>query len=130
LLVGDLNRLYRTEGALHTFENNPSCFEWIEANDGERNVISYLRKGNSSEPTILVACNFSPVPRDSYRLGVSEKGFWREIFNSDAKHYGGSGHGNFGGIETTPFGLHDRPYSMTIDLPPLSAVFLRKEAGQ
>ncbi|MBV8708221.1 MAG: 1,4-alpha-glucan branching protein GlgB [Acidobacteriaceae bacterium] len=127
LLIGDLNRLYRTEGALHTSETSPSCFEWIEANDGERNVISYLRKGNASEPTILVACNFSPVPRDSYRLGVSEKGFWREIFNSDAKHYGGSGRGNFGGIETTPFGLHGRNYSITLDLPPLGVVFLRKE---
>ncbi|MBV9939453.1 MAG: 1,4-alpha-glucan branching protein GlgB [Acidobacteriaceae bacterium] len=129
LLIGDLNRLYRTEGALHTSETSPSCFEWIEANDGERNVISYLRKGNASEPTILVACNFSPVPRDSYRLGVSEKGFWREIFNSDAKHYGGSGRGNFGGIKTTPFGLHGRDYSITLDLPPLGAVFLRKEEG-
>ena len=127
LLIGDLNRLYRTEGALHTSETNPSSFEWIDANDGERNVLSYLRKGNASEPTILIACNFSPVPRDSYRLGVSEKGFWREIFNSDAKHYGGSGRGNFGGIETTPFGLHGRNYSITLDLPPLGVVFLRKE---
>lgn len=129
LLVGDLNRLYRTEGALHTLENQPSCFEWIEANDGERNVISYLRKGNTSEPPILVICNFSPVPRDSYRLGVPRKGFWWEIFNSDAKHYGGSGRGNFGGIEATPFGLHGRSYSITVDLPPLAAVFLRAELG-
>jgi 1,4-alpha-glucan branching enzyme len=128
LLIGDLNRLYRTEGALHTSENDPSCFEWIEANDAEHNVIGYIRKGNSSEPMILVACNFSPVPRDNYRLGVPENGFWREIFNSDAKHYGGSGRGNFGGIETTPFGLHGRNHSITVDLPPLGAVFLRKEA--
>jgi 1,4-alpha-glucan branching enzyme len=67
------------------------------------------------------------VPRDNYRLGVPERGFWREIFNSDAKHYGGSGRGNFGGMKTTPLGLHGRSHSITIDLPPLGAVFLRKE---
>jgi 1,4-alpha-glucan branching enzyme len=126
LLIGDLNRLYRTEGALHTFETNPACFEWIEASDGERNVLAYLRKGNSSEPIILVACNFSPVPRDNYRLGVPVKGFWHEMFNSDAKHYGGSGHGNFGGIEAVPFASHGRNYSITLDIPPLGAVFLRQ----
>ena len=76
---------------------------------------------------MLVACNFTPVPRPNYRLGAPYGGFWREILNSDATEYGGSGQGNFGGVETVPIGLHGRPYSLTLTLPPLAAVFFKSE---
>jgi 1,4-alpha-glucan branching enzyme len=127
LLVGDLNRVYRTEGALHAGETTPATFEWIDVHDGEKNVLSFLRKGPALEQRIVVACNFSPVPRTNYRIGVPGKGFWREIFNSDAKQYGGTGRGNFGGVETVPVPAHGRNQSLTVDLPPLAVLFFRLE---
>jgi 1,4-alpha-glucan branching enzyme len=128
LLVGELNHLYRTEPALQTSENTPSSFEWIDVHDSEKNVLSFLRKGQSVNEAIAVVMNFSPIPRDNYRIGVPHKGFLKEIFNSDAKQFGGTGRGNFGGVETVPIPLHGRDDSITIDLPPLAAVFFRWEA--
>ena len=125
LLVGDLNRLYRSEGALHNMETKPATFEWIDATDADRNIISFLRNGASQDEKLLVICNFSPVPRDSYRVGAPLKGFWKEILNTDAKQYGGSGWGNFGGVSTVPFALHGRDYSLTVNVPPLAVVYLR-----
>jgi 1,4-alpha-glucan branching enzyme len=125
LLVGELNHLYRSESALQTCENTSSSFEWIDVHDAEKNVMSFLRKGRSAAEAIAVVLNFSPVPRDNYRIGVPHKGFWKELFNSDAKHFGGSGRGNFGGVETVPIPLHGRNNSITIGLPPLAAVFFR-----
>ena len=129
LLIGDLNRLYRTESGLQTCENLPASFEWIDVHDAEKNVLSFLRKGRSESEVIAVVCSFSPVPRTSYRMGVPRKGLWKEILNSDATQYGGSGKGNLGGVETVPIPLHGRNYSITIDLPPLAAVFFRWEEG-
>ncbi|MDP8958645.1 MAG: 1,4-alpha-glucan branching protein GlgB [Actinomycetota bacterium] len=128
-LVGDLNRLYREEPALHELDLDPSGFEWIDANDAAASSLSFLRKGASSPHPVLVVCNFTPVPRRNYRVGVPLPGRWNEVFNSDAKEYGGSGHGNFGGVETGPFPppRHGRPYSLDLVLPPLGAVFLRHE---
>ncbi|MBV9404509.1 MAG: 1,4-alpha-glucan branching protein GlgB [Acidobacteriaceae bacterium] len=128
LLIGDLNALYRTEPALHTCENSAASFEWIDVHDSEKNVLSFLRKGRSSGEIIAIIGNFSPVPRSSYRIGVPRKGFWKEILNSDATQYGGSGKGNFGGVDTVPIPLHGRNYSITIDLPPLAAVFFKWSA--
>jgi 1,4-alpha-glucan branching enzyme len=125
LLVGDLNRLYRSEGALHAIETKPATFEWIDAADAERNVIAFLRNGAAENEKLLVICNFSPVPRDSYRVGAPLKGFWKEVLNTDAKQYGGSGRGNYGGMETVPFPLHGRRYSLTVNLPPLAVVYLK-----
>jgi 1,4-alpha-glucan branching enzyme len=125
LLIGDLNRLYREEPALVTCEITPNSFEWLDLHDAENNVLSFLRKGASADQMIAALFNFSPVPRDSYRLGVPRKGHWREIFNSDARIYGGTGRGNFGGVETVPFPLHGRDYSITVNIPPLGAVYLR-----
>ncbi|MBV9444023.1 MAG: 1,4-alpha-glucan branching protein GlgB, partial [Acidobacteriaceae bacterium] len=125
LMLGDLNRLYRAEPGLHTAEHSDASFEWIEAHDAERNVLAYLRKGRSLEEEILVLCNFSAIPQMNYRAGVPLKGSWRELFNSDAATYGGSGRGNFGGVRTVPVPLHGHDYSVTIDLPALAAVFFR-----
>jgi len=125
LLIGELNHLYRCEPALQTCENTAATFEWIDVHDAEKNVLSFLRKGRTETEMVAAVLNFSPVPRDNYRIGVPHKGFWKEIFNSDAKHFGGTGRGNFGGVETVPIPLHGRNQSLTISLPPLGAVFFR-----
>ena len=127
LLLGDLNRLYREEPALVCAEITPSSFEWIDLHDAEKNVLSFLRKGQSPGQLIAAVFNFSPVPRDSYRLGLPNKGHWIEIFNSDATIYGGTGRGNFGGVDTVPIPLHGRNYSITINIPPLAALYFRWE---
>jgi 1,4-alpha-glucan branching enzyme len=77
---------------------------------------------------LIVVCNFTPLPRHNYRVGVSRSGYWREILNSDAKEYGGSGHGNFGGMETSPIPYHGRPHSINLTLPPLGVIFLKADA--
>lgn len=128
LLVGDLNSAYRTEPALHTSENSIDSFEWIDVHDAEKNVLSFLRKGRGERDLMAVICNFSPVPRANYRVGVPEKGFWRERLNTDAKQYGGTGRGNFGGVEAVPVPNHGREFSLTVDLPPLAAVYFRLES--
>ena len=97
----ELNYIYKTEPALFENDFDNSGFEWVDCRDAERGVISFMRKA-SNNTNILVICNFTPVPRDNYRVGVSQKGSWKEILNSDAKEYGGSGRGNMGAVETSP----------------------------
>ncbi|HLJ45972.1 MAG TPA: 1,4-alpha-glucan branching protein GlgB [Bryobacteraceae bacterium] len=122
LLVGDLNHLYRDRAALHDGEFSSSSFEWIDDHDSEKNVLSFLRKGRKGE-LIAIVCNFSPVPRPNYRIGVPAPGFWKELLNTDAKLYGGSGQGNMGGVSSSPVPLHGRMHSLTITLPPLAVVW-------
>jgi 1,4-alpha-glucan branching enzyme len=121
----DLNRLYRGEPALHEMDCHPAGFEWIDCDDADSSAVTLIRKGKSSSTIILVACNFTPVPRYSYRLGSPRSGYWQEILNSDAGDYGGSNMGNLGGVETVPVPLHGRPHSLTITLPPLSVSFFK-----
>ena len=125
--VQDLNRLYRSEPALHEMDCDPAGFEWIDCDDADSSAVTLIRKGKSSSTLILVVCNFTPVPRYSYRLGSPRSGYWQEILNSDASQYGGSNMGNLGGVETVPVPLHGRPYSLTITLPPLSVCFFRNQ---
>jgi 1,4-alpha-glucan branching enzyme len=124
--VQDLNAMYRSEPALHLNDCNPSGFEWIDCNDSDGSTISFIRKGDSGDETILAVCNFTPVPRYNYRVGVPYGGSWKEIINSDAKEYGGSGHGNLGGVEASAVPLHNRRYSLTLTMPPLGIVFFKK----
>jgi 1,4-alpha-glucan branching enzyme len=121
-----LNRLYREELALHELELDPAGFEWVDCNDTASSVVSLLRKGKRPEDTILIVCNFTPVPRDNYRIGVSFPGFWRELLNSDAKEYAGSGVGNMGGKEAEEIPTHGRPYSLSLTLPPLGIEFFKR----
>lgn len=125
--VTDLNQLYKNEPALHELDFDQAGFEWIDCNDSQQSTLSLLRKGRSTEDTIVIACNFTPVPHHNYRVGVPEGGLWREILNSDAQEYDGSGQGNFGavGAETTSF--HGRPYSVNITLPPLAIVYFKRD---
>ena len=127
--VTDLNQLYKNEPALHELDFDQAGFEWIDCNDSQQSTLSLLRKGLSTEDTIVIACNFTPVPHHNYRVGVPEGGLWREILNSDAQEYDGSGQGNFGavGAETTSF--HGRPYSVNITLPPLAIVYFKRDAA-
>jgi 1,4-alpha-glucan branching enzyme len=125
--VRDLNRVLRENPALHVNDFDPSGFEWVDCTDAESSVISLLRKGRPGDPEILVVLNFTPIPRQSYRIGVPRPGFWREILNGDAQHYGGSGWGNLGGQEAAPVGAHGRLYSLALTLPPLSALFFRRD---
>jgi 1,4-alpha-glucan branching enzyme len=121
----DLNRLYRQEPALHELDCDSGGFEWIDCGDAESSVVSLMRKARSSSAIVLVVCNFTPVPRQNYRLGAPHGGSWQEILNSDAHQYGGSNMGNLGGLEATPIPLHGRPYSLTLTLPPLAVLFFR-----
>ncbi len=124
--VEQLNRLYRTEPALYELDNDPAGFEWVDCNDTGASVISLLRKGKKPEDTILVVCNFTPVPREGYRIGVPFDGFWRELLNSDAADYGGSGMGNLGGKQAEAVPTHGRPYSLSLSLPPLGIEFFKR----
>lgn len=126
-LVRDLNTLYKSEPALHELDFSPEGFEWLDANDSINSVLSFFRKSKSGEQ-VLCVFNLTPVPRVNYRLGVSQSGRWKEILNSDAKIYGGSGHGNFGEVKTTPTPAHGRDHSLNLTLPPMSALFLKFEA--
>jgi 1,4-alpha-glucan branching enzyme len=125
-----LNRAYCSEGALHWFDNDPQGFEWVDCNDAPASVISLLRKGKSADDAVLVACNFTPVPRVGYKVGVPSSGYWKEILNSDAREYGGGGIGNMGGAEALPESVHGRPHSLRLTLPPLGALFLKKASSQ
>jgi 1,4-alpha-glucan branching enzyme len=126
-LVEDLNRVYKNEPALYELDCDPAGFEWIDASDTESSVLSFMRKGHSTDDILLVVCNFTPAPRYNYRVGVPRGGFWREVLNSDSEEYWGSGHGNLGGAEAAPISFHGRPYSLNLTLPPLAAVFLKSE---
>jgi 1,4-alpha-glucan branching enzyme len=123
-----LNTAYRNEPALHALDCDPSGFEWIDTHDSEHSVISLLRKSPDGREQIAVVCNFTPVPRNNYRIGAPRGGFWRELLNSDASEHGGSGHGNLGGVEASPVPCLGRMHSLTLTLPPLAAVFLKSEA--
>jgi 1,4-alpha-glucan branching enzyme len=123
--VADLNRIYRSEPAMHELDFDWQGFDWIDCNDSDQSVISLVRKGKSQEEVVLVVCNFTPVPRYDYRIGVPTGGFWRELLNSDAGDYGGSGLGNFGGVQADEISHHGQPYSVNLNLPPLAIAFFK-----
>jgi 1,4-alpha-glucan branching enzyme len=123
--VADLNRVCREQPALHEVDFDWTGFEWIDCNDVDASTLTFLRRGRRPEDVVLVACNFTPVPRLNYRLGVPCGGFWQELLNSDAQEYGGSGLGNAGGLDADPWPHHGRPFSLNLTLPPLGVVFLR-----
>jgi 1,4-alpha-glucan branching enzyme len=124
--VGDLNHIYRTQPALHELDFSEDGFSWVDVQSVERSTVSFLRKSKAGEDTLLVACNFTPVPQYNYRVGVPQGGYWEEILNSDAELYGGSGHGNMGHLEASPvpyYGQYD--HSLSLTLPPLGILFFK-----
>ena len=127
--VSDLNRCYRGQAALHELDCEAGGFEWVDCNDDEQSTLSYLRLARGARESVLVVCNFTPVPREGFRVGVPRGGFWREILNSDAAIYGGSGLGNLGGVEAEPVSWHGRDQSIAVTLPPLAVVAFRDETS-
>ncbi len=123
--VEDLNSTMRGEPALHQLDFSPEGFEWIDASDSIQSVLSFVRKAGDGRDAILVVCNCTPVPRHNYVVGVPRGGHWRELLNSDAELYGGSGQGNLGGIDAAPLPAHGRMHSLSLTLPPLSVVFFK-----
>jgi 1,4-alpha-glucan branching enzyme len=127
-LVRDLNRIYRSEPALHEIDFEPAGFEWIEPNDADRNVLAFTRRPKGDGRPVVCVCNLSPVPREAYRLGLPRGGRWRELLNTDSTFYGGSDVGNLGAIVANGPAWHERPQSAELRLPPLGVVWLVPEA--
>lgn len=125
--VQDLNRFYRAEPALHELDLDPAGFEWIDCSDADGSVVTFLRRARNSPDLILVVCNFTPVPRSGYRVGVPRGGSWREILNSDSTAYGGSGWGNLGGLAAIQEPMHGRDWSLNLVLPPLSVSVFKSD---
>jgi 1,4-alpha-glucan branching enzyme len=126
-LVRDLNATYRSLPALHQLDCEPQGFEWIDASDNEHSTISYLRRGRDDDSLAVIVCNFTPVPRLHYRLGVPTAGFYAERINTDSVFYGGSNVGNGAGVSAEPQGWHGRPYSIELTLPPLGTLILERK---
>jgi 1,4-alpha-glucan branching enzyme len=127
-LIGHLNRTYRSERALHALDVDSRGFEWVDADDAEHSVLAFARRSDDESHPIVIAFNFTPVPRHNHRVAVSFPGHYREIVNTDAKEYGGSGQGNLGGVSATPVPYHGRSHSLNITLPPLAAVYLKRDS--
>ena len=123
--VRDLNHFYRNEPALYEQDFVQEGFEWVDCHDWEESTLSFIRKAKNSDDIVLVICNFTPVVRSNYRIGVPCGGWWREALNSDAEVYGGSGAGNPGGVEATPVAAHGRACSLVLELPPLAVLFFK-----
>jgi 1,4-alpha-glucan branching enzyme len=124
--IADLNRLYREERSLYERDFSGEGFEWVDFHDWEESALSFVRKAKDPNDLVLVVCNFTPVTRYNYVVGVPRAGYWREVLNSDAQVYGGSGVGNFGGVEAAPLPAQGRFYSLSLTLPPLSIMFFKQ----
>lgn len=127
--VADLNRLYRDLPSLHRKDCEPEGFQWIVVDDAAQSVFAWLRRGEPHDPPVVVACNFTPVPRAGYRIGLPHAGVWREVFNSDADIYGGSGRGNLGQVVAENSPSHGLPASAELTIPPLSTIYLRPDTA-
>jgi len=128
--VRDLNTFLRAEPALHARDFEPEGFSWIDCNDSLQSIICFQRRGRQEKDLVICACNFTPIPRHNYRIGVPEAGFWEEVLNSDAPIYGGSGQGNLGGMEAAPVASHGHFQSLNLTLPPLAVVCFRLKRNQ
>jgi 1,4-alpha-glucan branching enzyme len=125
--VADLNRVYRSEKSLYERDFSEDGFRWVNRGDWEQSALSFMRMRPDGLDPVLVVCNFTPVPRYNYRVGVPRGGRWRELLNSDAGYYGGSGMGNQGGVEAQPMPYEDLSHSLSLTLPPLAVLFLKPE---
>jgi 1,4-alpha-glucan branching enzyme len=124
-LMADLNRLHRTERPLYEVDFEWSGFEWIDANDAASSVLTFMRRARNLDDFVIVVCNFTPVAREGYRVGVPRPGYYREILNTDSQYYEGTNVGNAGGVQAEPIPWNDRPYSIKLRLPALSAMYFK-----
>jgi 1,4-alpha-glucan branching enzyme len=128
ILVRDLNRLYRGSPALYERDSEADGFAWIDCDDRQRSVLAFLRRAKEARDTVVVVCNFTPVVREGYRLGVPVGGFHEECLNTDSSHYGGSNVGNYAGVEAEAVAMHGHPFSLSLTHPPLATLVLRPAA--
>ena len=128
-LVRDLNRLYRSEAALQQIDYEPEGFQWMDCSDSEASVVSFVRRAEDPRDFLLLVCNFTPIPRHRYDVGVPEPGFYRELLNTDAQIYGGSNVGNSGGVWAEPAPHHGQPHRLVLTLPPLATVVFKPSGG-
>lgn len=126
----DLNHFYRREPGFFQLDFDPAGFEWVQCDDWQQSVLCFLRKSENANDTVLVVCNFTPVPRYDYQVGVPFEGYWAEALNTDAQIYGGSGIGNLGGCMAMDKPFHGRPYSLSVTLPPLASVYFKWEGSK
>ncbi|MBP6469339.1 MAG: 1,4-alpha-glucan branching protein GlgB [Chloroflexi bacterium] len=124
--IADLNRLYKTHPALHQEDNSWEGFTWIDFQNNQISVLAFARHAPQSSETVLVVCNFTPVVRENYRMGILEEGVYQEIINSDAEKYGGSNITNPGELHSSPTRWYDQPFSIELTLPPLGVIYLKK----
>jgi 1,4-alpha-glucan branching enzyme len=125
--VRDLNTLYQSEPALSHLDYDPEGFSWIDCYDSDNSVISFMRRTREKDDTLIFVCNFTPVPRHGYRLGVPDAGEYYELLNSDAARYGGSGIENLQRMHSEPIYWQACPYSIVVTLPPLSTIILKQQ---
>jgi 1,4-alpha-glucan branching enzyme len=123
--VKDLNRLYRSQPAMHEMDYDWRGFEWVDFRDADSTVVSFLRKAKDPRDAIFFVFNFTPLVRDGYRVGVPSSGVWRELINSDSEVYGGSNVGMGGGVMAEPIKAHGRDHSVSLRLPPLGFIALK-----
>jgi 1,4-alpha-glucan branching enzyme len=128
--VKDLNHLYQNEPALYEVDFEWTGFKWIDANDSDNSVFSFMRFAKSGDEFVVVVSNFTPVPRYNYRVGVPQPGYYQEILNSDSAHYGGSNVGNDGGRATEDVYWHGYAQSLSLTLPPLGTIMLKLTADR
>jgi 1,4-alpha-glucan branching enzyme len=127
-LVGDVNRLYATIPALHQLDTDPSGFQWMDCDDWEQSVISFARFGRDPRDVLICVCNFTPVIREGYRVGVPRDGWYAELVNTDSELYAGGNVGNGGGVPSEAVPWHGQPHSIALTVPPLAALWLRPES--
>ena len=120
-----LNKFYLDNKSLWQVDFDWNGFQWIDCNDNDNSVVSFIRKAEDSDDYLIAVCNFTPNVREEYRIGVPAQGAYVEVFNSDAKEYGGSGVTNAGSLLTEDFPYHNRSYSITLTIPPLATIFLK-----
>ena len=126
-MVADLNALYRREPALHQVDFQWQGFQWIDCNDADASVLSFIRRARDPRDAIVIVANFTPVAREKYRVGVPDPGWYRELFNSDAEYYGGSNYGNAGGVMAEPVPWMGMNYSLPLRLPPLATLYFKRQ---
>lgn len=124
--VKDLNHVYTQESALYNCDFEHQGFEWIDFQDVNNSIIAFMRKTKDQKDFLVFVCNFTPIPRFGYRIGVPEEGFYKEILNSDSEIYGGSNLGNYGGIQSDPVPWHGKSHSINMTIPPLSTVIFKR----
>ncbi|MBV9181008.1 MAG: 1,4-alpha-glucan branching protein GlgB [Acidobacteria bacterium] len=127
--VRDLNTFYRGRSSLYEWDTNPGGFEWVDCTDNQRSLLSFIRRGPNVDDRLLFVCNFTPLVRENYRIGVPFDGSWKEALNSDAPLYGGSGRGNFGRLQATALPIHGRAFSLNMIVPPLAVLVFEREIG-